>query len=78
MKPGASKRNGRRLISPPVGLSSLSLSFGHTPYDMICPIVQTSEAGLASGPFFSESHLIPRAAFALMPLPLVIQYRAKA
>ena len=25
-----------------------------------------------------ESYLIPKAAFALMPLPLVIQYRVKA
>ena len=30
------------------------------------------------GAFFSEWYLVPEAAFALMPLPLVIQYRLKA
>ena len=30
------------------------------------------------GAFFSEWYLVPEASFALMPLPLVIQYRLKA
>ncbi len=39
---------------------------------------QVLPAPTGVGAFFSEWYLVPRAAFALMPLPLVIQYRVKA
>jgi hypothetical protein len=40
--------------------------------------IEQSLPTLASGLCFSEWYLVPGAAFALMPLPLVIQYRVKA
>src|SRR6266446_3475800 len=39
---------------------------------------QVFPAPTGNGAFFSEWYLVPEAAFALMPLPLVIQYRLKA
>ena len=39
---------------------------------------QVLPAPTGIGVFFSEWYLVPGAAFALMPLPLVIQYRLKA
>ena len=39
---------------------------------------QVCPAPTGIGAFFSEWYLVPEAAFALMPLPLVIQYRLKA
>jgi len=39
---------------------------------------QALPAPTGIGAFFSEWYLVPVAAFSLMPLPLVIQYRLKA